>query len=223
MRNLSRLEKRTCLSSTCYRPSMVSNAFPDQSFSPCHHREIICSYIRTPTAPAVPRRYSFYAECPSLPSTVGFSRTPFSDCSDLVANGHRVYGRRARRNERGGEEKRGNGRPGCARTRNARNIRDIRRVWNSDVCAIAASESCPPNTRKLAVGFKYLSRELVPDRDLPLAEICTPSNLGEIFREVRECRRTVPNYKSLCSRTTEFFWKFNFFSFVFFPFLTNNN
>lgn len=78
MRNLSRLEKRTCLSSTCYRPSMVSNAFPDQSFSPCHHREIICSYIQTPTAPAVPRRYSFYAECPSLPSTVGFSRTPFS-------------------------------------------------------------------------------------------------------------------------------------------------
>lgn len=80
MRNLSRLEKRTCLSSTCYRPSMVSNAFPDQSFSPCHHREIICSYIRTPTAPAVPRRYSFYVECPSLPSTVGFSRTPFFDC-----------------------------------------------------------------------------------------------------------------------------------------------
>jgi len=82
MRNLSRLEKRTCLSSTCYRPSMVSNAFPDQSFSPCHHREIICSCIRTPTAPAVPRRYSFYAEFPSLPSTVGFSRTPFSNCSD---------------------------------------------------------------------------------------------------------------------------------------------
>lgn len=79
---LSRLEKRTCLSSTCYRPSMVSNAFPDQSFSPCHHREIICSYIRTPTAPAVPRRYSFYAGCPSLPSTVGFSTTPFSDCTD---------------------------------------------------------------------------------------------------------------------------------------------
>lgn len=79
---MSRLEKRTCLSSTCYRPSMVSNAFPDQSFSPCHHREIICSYIRTPTAPAVPRRYSFYAGCPSLPSTVGFSTTPFSDCTD---------------------------------------------------------------------------------------------------------------------------------------------
>lgn len=81
MRNLSRLEKRTCLSSTCYRPSMVSNAFPDQSFSPCHHREIICSCIRTPTTPAVPRRYSFYAECPSLPSTVGFSTTPFFDCA----------------------------------------------------------------------------------------------------------------------------------------------
>lgn len=82
MRNLSRLEERTCLSSMCYRPSMVSNAFPDQSFSPCHHREIICSYIRTPTAPAVPRRYSFYEECPSLPSTVGFSTTPFSDYTD---------------------------------------------------------------------------------------------------------------------------------------------
>ncbi|KAL0131731.1 hypothetical protein PUN28_002941 [Cardiocondyla obscurior] len=68
----SRLEKRTCLSSTCYRPSMVSNAFPDQSFSPCHHREIICSCIRTPTAPAVPRRYSFYAESPSLPSIYQF-------------------------------------------------------------------------------------------------------------------------------------------------------
>lgn len=81
MINWSRLEKRTCLSSTCYRPSMVSNVFPDQSFSPCHHREIICSYIQTPTAPAVPRRYSFYAECPSLPSTVGFSTTPFSDCT----------------------------------------------------------------------------------------------------------------------------------------------
>jgi len=94
---LSRLEKRTCLSSTCYRPSMVSNAFPDQSFSPCHHREIICSYIRTPTAPAVPRRYSFYAGCPSLPSTVGFSRTPFSDCSDSApkSDGCRIR-RRAR-------------------------------------------------------------------------------------------------------------------------------
>lgn len=106
MRNLSRLEKRTCLSSTCYRPSMVSNAFPDQSFSPCHHREIICSCIRTPTAPAVPRRYSFYAECPSLPSTVGFSRTPFSDCADsrvrrLLRDGCRVRGRSAR--ERGRE------------------------------------------------------------------------------------------------------------------------
>lgn len=86
MRNLSRLEKRTCLSSTCYRPSMVSNAFPDQSFSPCHHREIICSYIRTPTAPAVPRRYSFYVECPSLPSTVGFSTTPFSDRIDATTS-----------------------------------------------------------------------------------------------------------------------------------------
>lgn len=107
MRNLSRLEKRTCLSSTCYRPSMVSNAFPDQSFSPCHHREIICSYIRTPTAPAVPRRYSFYAGCPSLPSTVGFSRTPFSDCSDSAPKSDTPtiaeIRRRAREREREGE------------------------------------------------------------------------------------------------------------------------
>lgn len=147
MRNLSRLEKRTCLSSTCYRPSMVSNAFPDQSFSPCHHREIICSCIRTPTAPAVPRRYSFYAECPSLPSTVGFSRTPFSDCADsrvrqLLRDGCRVRGRSARergreRNGEGGKE--GSAMrapplpplPGCARARNARDVLDIRPVQTS--------------------------------------------------------------------------------------------
>lgn len=147
MRNLSRLEKRTCLSSTCYRPSMVSNAFPDQSFSPCHHREIICSCIRTPTAPAVPRRYSFYAECPSLPSTVGFSRTPFSDCADsrvrrLLRDGCRVRGRSAR--ERGREKNGERGKegsamrappppplPGCARARNARDVLDIRPVQTS--------------------------------------------------------------------------------------------
>lgn len=73
----SRLGKRTCLSSMCYRPSMVSNASPDQSFSPCHRLEIICSYIRTPTAPAVPLHHFFYAESLNQPSTVDPSTTPF--------------------------------------------------------------------------------------------------------------------------------------------------
>lgn len=125
MRNLSRLEKRTCLSSTCYRPSMVSNAFPDQSFSPCHHREIICSCIRTPTAPAVPRRYSFYAECPSLPSTVGFSRTPFSDCADCSATvAAYADGRQEREGARETEKERRRG-ARCAR-RHRRRFRDAR-------------------------------------------------------------------------------------------------
>lgn len=88
---LSRLEKRTCLSSMRYRPSMVSNAFPDQSFSPCHHREIICSRIQRPTAPAIPRRYSFYAECPNLPSNVGSSTPPSSTvCAPHDARTRRV-------------------------------------------------------------------------------------------------------------------------------------
>lgn len=161
MRNLSRLEKRTCLSSTCYRPSMVSNAFPDQSFSPCHHREIICSCIRTPTAPAVPRRYFFYAECPSLPSTVGFSRTPFSDCADsrvrrLLRDGCRVRGQE-REGARETEKERRRG-ARCAH-RHRRRFRDARArgtretFWTSvpfkrrAVPATAASKSCPPNRR----------------------------------------------------------------------------
>lgn len=71
-----RLWERTCLSSTCYRPSTESNASLDQSFSPSRHPEIICSCTRTPKAPVVPLLLFFYARCQNQPSNVD-SLTPF--------------------------------------------------------------------------------------------------------------------------------------------------
>lgn len=73
----SRLEKRTCLFSLCYLPSMVSNASLDQSFWPSHRPEIIYSCIQRPGALVVHhRRYFFYVKYPNRPANAD-SSTPF--------------------------------------------------------------------------------------------------------------------------------------------------
>lgn len=71
-----RLGKRTCLSSMRYLPSTVSNASPDQSFSPSHRLGIICSCIQRPKAPGARPRGFFSGGYRNQRTNVDFW-TPF--------------------------------------------------------------------------------------------------------------------------------------------------